>query len=196
MPVEDEELAWRPIAAIGGVTGLERAVLLRTPGLLGDIDRVKALLSAPVTGIGAAYGETGEVNALVLNMGKVLDVLDGAEASEASVLPLDSQELKYLLSRWPGRVTHFEGTTSSLAMLRNVSADTPFAADVWLKQIGWLTFTDPLLPLGPEVQVPYDQMVLARPTNPAADWLWTSLYGDFAEKRREICGLGLKDLYT
>jgi hypothetical protein len=40
--------------------------------------------------------------------------------------------------------------------------------------------------------VAYIRFSEARPKNKDADWTWTKLYGEFAQKRMDICGLDLE----
>lgn len=66
-----------------------------------------------------------------------------------------------------------------------------FNASAFMLTAAYISFSDPKLP-GPEWEVPYEQRREARPANHDADWLWTELYGQFAQKRADICGLGLE----
>ncbi|KAK3111897.1 hypothetical protein LTR53_012391 [Teratosphaeriaceae sp. CCFEE 6253] len=86
-------------------------------------------------------------------------------------------------------------TTDAQSLIRSVGVlhdavhgfnKTAFTADV-----AYIRFADPKLP-GPEYDVPWSQKVAARPRNKDADWAWTKLYGGFAQKRMEICGLDLE----
>ncbi|KAK0258696.1 hypothetical protein LTS09_006476 [Friedmanniomyces endolithicus] len=63
---------------------------------------------------------------------------------------------------------------------------SPFNATAFLSNVAYIRFSDPKLP-GPEYDVPWSQKVAARPRNKDADWTWTKLYGQFAQKRMEIC---------
>lgn len=66
-----------------------------------------------------------------------------------------------------------------------------FNQTAFLSDVAYIRFSDPKLP-GPEYDVPWPSKVAARPTNKDADWTWTKLYGQFAEKRMDICGLDLE----
>jgi hypothetical protein len=55
----------------------------------------------------------------------------------------------------------------------------------------YIRFNDPKLP-GPEWEVDYARVVQARPKDKDADWLWTKMYGEFAGRRYDVCGLGLE----
>ncbi|KAI7137661.1 hypothetical protein KC352_g30305 [Hortaea werneckii] len=77
----------------------------------------------------------------------------------------------------------------SIGTLHQAAQD--FNATAYLDQVSYIRFSDPKLP-GPEYDVPWPQKVAARPSNKDADWTWTKLYGEFAQKRMDVCGLDLE----
>ncbi|CAK4032398.1 glycosyltransferase family 8 [Lecanosticta acicola] len=77
----------------------------------------------------------------------------------------------------------------SIGTLHDVGRN--FNQTAFLSDVGYIRFSDPKLP-GPEYEVPWADKVSARPRNKDADWTWTKLYGEFAEKRMDICGLDLE----
>ena len=77
----------------------------------------------------------------------------------------------------------------SVEMLHHATSD--FKQNDFLSEVSYIRFSDSKLP-GPEFDVPWSQKVAARPKNKDADWVWTSLYGKFAQKRMEVCGLDLE----
>lgn len=77
----------------------------------------------------------------------------------------------------------------SVGQLHQAAED--FNGSAFMLTAAYIRFSDPKLP-GPEWDVPYEQRREARPENQDADWLWTELYGQFAQKRADICGLGLE----
>lgn len=77
----------------------------------------------------------------------------------------------------------------SIGQLHNVV--TPFNATAYLDHLSYIRFSDPKLP-GPQYDLPYVQKLAARPKDKDADWTWTKLYGEFGQKRMEICGLDLE----
>lgn len=80
----------------------------------------------------------------------------------------------------------------SVGELHNIESDREdFNQTQFMVNAAYMRFSDPKLP-GPEWDVPYEQRRGARPANRDADWLWTELYGQFAQKRSEICGLDLE----
>ncbi|KAK1059455.1 hypothetical protein LTR12_010499 [Friedmanniomyces endolithicus] len=90
-------------------------------------------------------------------------------------------------------------TTDTQTLIRSIGTlhspthhtSSPFNATAFLSNVAYIRFSDPKLP-GPEYDVPWSQKVAARPRNKDADWTWTKLYGQFAQKRMEICGLDLE----
>jgi hypothetical protein len=79
----------------------------------------------------------------------------------------------------------------SVGPLHDVEKNSKFNQTAFMKDVAYVRFSDPKLP-GPEYDVPWADKVAARPKNKDADWAWTSLYGQFAQKRMEICGLDLE----
>ncbi|KAI7222847.1 glycosyltransferase family 8 protein [Hortaea werneckii] len=77
----------------------------------------------------------------------------------------------------------------SIGLLHQAAQD--FNATAYLDRVSYIRFSDPKLP-GPEYDVPWPQKVAARPSNKDADWTWTKLYGEFAQKRMDVCGLDLE----
>jgi hypothetical protein len=86
-------------------------------------------------------------------------------------------------------------STEDSALIRSVGtlhdAGSSFNQTAYLEDVAYVRFSDPKLP-GPEYDVPWAQKVAARPKNKDADWVWTKLYGEFAEKRMDTCGLDLE----
>lgn len=77
----------------------------------------------------------------------------------------------------------------SVGVLHDVADD--FNQTAYMSNVAYIRFSDPKLP-GPEYDVPWSSKVAARPKNKDADWTWTNLYGTFAQKRMETCGLDLE----
>lgn len=81
------------------------------------------------------------------------------------------------------------------ALIRSIGtlhdAQTGFNATAFLDKVAYIRFSDPKLP-GPEYDVPWAMKRDARPKNKDADWTWTKLYGEFAQKRMDVCSLDLE----
>jgi hypothetical protein len=86
-------------------------------------------------------------------------------------------------------------STEESALIRSIGilhdAQAGFNATAYLDNVAYIRFSDPKLP-GPEYDVPWAKKRDARPKNKDADWTWTKLYGEFAQKRMDICGLDLE----
>jgi len=77
----------------------------------------------------------------------------------------------------------------SIGVLHDAEAD--FNSTAFTDKVAYIRFSDPKLP-GPEYDVPWSMKREARPKVKDADWTWTKLYGEFAQKRMDICGLDLE----
>ena len=86
-------------------------------------------------------------------------------------------------------------STPDTALIRSIGllhdAQAGFNATAYLDRVAYIRFSDPKLP-GPEYDVQWAKKRAARPKNKDADWTWTKLYGEFAQKRMDICGLDLE----
>ncbi|KAI5203988.1 hypothetical protein E4T39_03901 [Aureobasidium subglaciale] len=170
------------IASLWSLTDLERVMLLQTPGLVQDAEALDALL---------AY----------------------TEPEPMTLLQTDDVHLQFddLILATPAKETH---RVLTVAGVQNLTSMIPMlhpahlAATKILTSVGslhdavqpnktsfletpYIRFSDPKLP-GPEWEVDYARVVEARPKDKDADWLWTKLYGEFAGRRYDICGLGLE----
>jgi hypothetical protein len=88
----------------------------------------------------------------------------------------------------PGYLSHPNQLIHSIASLHNLSL--AFNATQFISS-PYIIFSDPKLP-GPEWEVDYAKVVSARPKDKDRDWLWTKMYGEFAGRRYDTCGLGLE----
>ena len=79
----------------------------------------------------------------------------------------------------------------SVATLHDAVPGKPFNQTAYLDHVAYIRFSDPKLP-GPQYDVPFAMKREARPKHKDADWMYTKLYGEYAQKRMEICGLDLE----
>ena len=79
----------------------------------------------------------------------------------------------------------------SVATLHDAVPGKPFNQTAYLDHVAYIRFSDPKLP-GPQYDVPFAMKREARPKHKDADWTYTKLYGEYAQKRMEICGLDLE----
>jgi hypothetical protein len=183
----------RPISASAGreeaamvslwaLTDLDRVMMLQTPGLIQDAKALDAVLaytiSAPMT---------------------LLQQPDSSITSEDLILATPAKETHRVLN-----TNTFQNLSSissalhpaylsspniiaSIGALHNASHPNKTA----FLETPYIRFNDPKLP-GPEWEVDYARVVQARPKDKDADWLWTKMYGEFAGRRYDVCGLGLE----
>ncbi|KAL1301462.1 hypothetical protein AAFC00_005712 [Neodothiora populina] len=105
-------------------------------------------------------------------------ILDPLSLSPSSDSTIDSDNHRSLLT--------------AISTLHSAVPDQFFNASSFLHSSPYILFRDPLLPLGPEYDVPVSARREARPKNKDADWVWTKLYGRFAQERMDVCGLDLE----
>nr|OQO23820.1 hypothetical protein B0A51_08142 [Rachicladosporium sp. CCFEE 5018] len=147
---------------------LEKVMMLRSPGIVVDAASLDEVL---------AYGDLENGTASIAEgAGVVADDLTLVSRSAASENA--SAALPNTLVR-------------SIGGLHDFSKGS-FNGTAWLEDTAYIRFSDPLLP-GPEYDAPWSMKFAARPRNKDADWTWTKLYGDFAQRRLEVCGLELEE---
>ena len=183
----------RPIAATAGkddaglaglwaLTDLERVMLLKTPGLVQDAEKLDAVL---------AYAKSAPMT--------LLQQEDSNVASEDLILATPAKETHRVLS-----INAFQNITAISSALHpaylppshiiaSIGAlhDALHPNKTAFLETPYIRFDDPKLP-GPEWEVEYARVVQARPKDKDADWLWTKMYGEFAGRRYDVCGLGLE----
>ncbi|CAD0086587.1 unnamed protein product [Aureobasidium vineae] len=170
------------LTGLWALTDLERVMLLQTPGLIQDAEALDAAL---------AYTSPAPLTLLQQDTGSGL-------ASEDLVLATPSKETHRVLM-----INHIQNITSITFALRPAYLSSSIIAGIGelhdavqpnqtaFLETPYIRFNDPKLP-GPEWEVDYARVVQARPRDKDADWLWTKMYGDFADRRYDICGLGLE----
>ncbi|KAK3676276.1 hypothetical protein LTR78_004027 [Recurvomyces mirabilis] len=178
----------------------DRVLSIETPGLLQDALPLDAVLAftepTPFAMLQDSAQGDGVHSADLLLIQPSIEVHTDlveqitAEAStfNDTLLPLLFKEPLLLAS-----TTDDQSLIRSIGILHDVlSPATPaFNGTAYLSDVSYIRFSDPKLP-GPEYDVPWSQKVVARPHNKDADWTWTKLYGQFAQRRMEVCGLDLE----
>lgn len=162
---------------------VDRVLLMRAPGKVLDAAGLDEVLAFAEEG-GVIRGCDGSVEGLLVVQGKI----DVAGGDEGAMAPLDDTRL----AKWPALGVNL---TVPIAGLHGIEKQVDFDGKKYLGQGPYLSFRDPLMPQGPDFDVPFDVRVRARPKNRGADELWTRLYGDYSESRREVCGLSLESWY-
>ena len=182
MPADGEEAY--SLASAYGQTDFDRVLSIETPGLLLDATPLDAVL---------AFTEPAA-------LGMLHDTIDGdgVHAEDLLLMTPDSNlsasNDTSLLASSPTPLllassTPDQALVRSIGLLHDASRD--FNSTAFLSGVAYLRFSDPKLP-GPEYDVPWSDKLAARPRNKDADWMWTKLYGQFAQRRMEVCGLDLE----
>ena len=178
------------------LTDFDRILAIETPGLLLDASPLDAVL---------AFTEKTPFAMLEDSTAN-----DGVHSQDLLLLQPSAKEHTTLLSQISTLPTTFNDTllhtafpdplllsssSEDTALIRSIGllhdAQAGFNATAYLDNVAYIRFSDPKLP-GPEYDVQWAKKRAARPKNKDADWTWTKLYGEFAQKRMDICGLDLE----
>lgn len=172
-----------PLAGLWALTDLQRVMLLQTPGLVQDAEALDAVL---------AYTNPAPMTILQQDT-------DSNLSSEHLILATPAKETHRVLT-----MTGLHNVTAITSALHPAYLSLPHTIasigslhdavhpnKTAFMETPYILFNDPKLP-GPEWEVDYARVVQARPKDKDADWLWTKMYGEFAGRRYDICGLGLE----
>lgn len=164
-PVEglQDTKTWDAASSLGG---LQRALIVRTPGMVLGGDRLDALLVTPPSPSSELHDTEWPLSDLVM-------LEQGRDGRRAQV---SSNDTALILSIGSIRTAEAAMTDADVSAMVSPAA--------------YIQFSDPLFP-DPEYDVPFATKLAARPKSPAADWAWTKFYREFAQQRLETCGLGL-----
>ncbi|QIX01119.1 hypothetical protein AMS68_006636 [Peltaster fructicola] len=194
----EQRSALYSLSSLVKLTDLDRVMNIELPGVILDASRFDAMLAFTESVPFAVLQDTTED--------------DGVHADDVFLIEPDQdryQDLHQRIQETPGyNDSMFVGMfkdplllsaqnqgnvmVRSVGELHSIENDREdFNQTEFLVNAAYMRFSDTKLP-GPEWDVPYEQRREARPMNPDADWLWTELYGQFAQKRSEICGLDLE----
>lgn len=185
------------LASVYELKDVSRAMILSTPGLILDATPLDSVLAyaphAPVALL-QANETTLITDSDLLLATPAVDSYAALRASDFANSPSDIA----LVQRALPEALRLDSSSEDMQLVRsigtlhNVEKDFgPANASAFLSSAAYIRFSDPKLP-GPEYDVPYGDKVKARPRNKDGDWVWTKLYGSFAQKRMDICGLDLE----
>ncbi|EMC98727.1 glycosyltransferase family 8 protein [Baudoinia panamericana UAMH 10762] len=183
------------LAIAYGFADLDRVLSIEAPGLLLDATPMDAVLAftkpAPFAMLQGSERRDGVHSTdLLLLQPSALSTTE-LNAKLASNSGFGDSQLPTTFSN----SVLIAATTEDHTLVRSIGAlhdaEHGFNATAYLSDISYIRFSDPKLP-GPEYDVPWPQKVAARPKNKDADWTWTKLYGQFAQRRMEVCGLDLE----
>ncbi|SMQ49335.1 unnamed protein product [Zymoseptoria tritici ST99CH_3D7] len=177
----------------------DRVLNIETPGLLLDAEPLDAILGFTESTPFAMLHDTSTNDGV---HSEDLFLLQPSKTTYAEISAgLKFKEAAgfndtYLASLFPDPVllassNEKTALVRSVKVLHDVEAGAKFNETAFTDDVAYIRFSDPKLP-GPEYDVPWADKVAARPKNKGADWAWTSLYGQYAQKRMEICGLDLE----
>lgn len=175
----------------------DRVLSIETPGMLVEAEPLDAILafteSTPFTMLHDTHDHDGVHSEDLL-------LLKPSLATYQEITERISQQPEYLtnassFSSLFNDPLLLASSTEDSALVRAVSvlhdADETFNQTAYLSDVAYIRFWDPKLP-GPEYDVPWTTRLAARPKNKVADWTWTNLYSQFAQKRVDVCGLDLE----
>ncbi|KAK0896512.1 hypothetical protein LTR91_020722 [Friedmanniomyces endolithicus] len=197
------------LASAYALTEFDRVLSIETPGLLLDATPLDAVLAfteaAPFAMLQDSAQGDGVHSADLLLLHPSTDIhndlltrISTTTMTSESQTQLQTFNDATLPLLFPTPLL-LASTTDTETLIRSIGTlhtpthhtTSPFNATAFLSNVTYIRFSDPKLP-GPEYDVPWSQKVAARPRNKDADWTWTKLYGQFAQKRMEICGLDLE----
>lgn len=188
------------LASAYALTDLDRVLSVETPGLLVDAAPLDTILAFTESAPFAMLHDTRDGDGVHAEDLFLLQPSLQVHSSLVTQLQQRSSFNGSILASTFSEHLLLDSASESSALIRSIGtlhdADNEsnagdFNATAFLSHVSYIRFSDPKLP-GPEYDVPFSQKVAARPKNKDADWTWTKLYGQFAQKRMEICGLGLE----
>ena len=174
---------------------LDRALTLETPGLIIDASPLDAVLAFTEDAPFGMLEDTDERDGVhAQDLFLVQPSLELHADLKASIAASQAYNDTALPSLFPDHLL-LSPTSSNTNLIRSIGSlhtvGSNFNATAFVRETSYVRFSDPKLP-GPEFEVPWSMKVEARPKNKDADWTWTKLYGQFEQKRMEVCGLGLE----
>lgn len=189
------------LASAFALVEFERVMMLAGPGLVVDAGRLDGVLAfgqttTTTTGGGLAMLDTSHTeNLLPTDLILLQPNLQTHSALLATLADLttNSTSLPHLLASLLSSPPTLLPPQNPPLIKTLASLHQPdFNVTAFSTDPAYVLFRDPALPEGPEIEVPWSTRVAARPKEKDADWMWTRLYGEFAQKRWEICGIGLE----
>lgn len=193
---EENGLDTYSLVSAFGLTDFDRVLSIETPGLLLDASPLDAVLAFTEKAHFAMFHDTAEGDGI---HSEDLFLFEPSKSQhnllKEQISPLPAFNDTQLRIAFPEPLLLASSSTDKgSALIRSVSvlhdAEAGFNATAFLDDVAYIRFSDPKLP-GPEYDVPWSQKLAARPKNKDADWTWTKLYGQFAQKRMDMCGLDL-----
>jgi len=192
---EDDGQNVYSLASAFALTDFDRVLSVETPGLLLDATPLDAVLAFTESVPFAMLQDTFKGDGV---HSEDLLLLRPSVAAHAELLKRVVAEPAFNDTLLPSLFTDpllLASSADDNALVRSIGtlheASRDFNQTAYLSDVSYMRFSDPKLP-GPEYDVPWSDKVAARPRNKDADWTYTKLYGQFAQKRMEVCGLDLE----
>jgi len=198
---DEDKTSSYSLAAVYSLADLDRALVLQAPGLILEaeaLDQVLAYSTSTELAVIDENKDLGLSGEEILLIRPARDAFAALRASEMANATADmTADIRFfnhilpsplVLNLETDKESHHQ-LVRSISALRHV--EHGFDPKEWLRTTSYLRFSDDKLPRGPEFDSPWDDKRAARPKNRDADWIWTDLYGRFAQERVEVCGLDL-----
>lgn len=188
------------LASAYGLTDLDRVLIVETPGLIVDAAPLDSVLAFTERAPFAMLHDTKDGDGV--HAEDLLLLQPSAQIHASLINQLQDQPSfndTILASAFPGHLL-LDSASNESALIRSIgtlhdagdeTGTGSFNGTAFLSDVSYIRFSDPKLP-GPEYDVPFADKRAARPKNKDADWTHTKLYGQFAQKRMEVCGLELE----
>lgn len=176
----------------------DRVLTIETPGMLLDAEPLDAILGFTEDAPFAMLHDTASNDGVHSEDLFLLKPMSATYAELSTRLrrkeAVGFNDTHHLSTLFPAPLL-LASSDEKNALIRSVGTlhdvDNDFNQTAYMSDVAYIRFSDPKLP-GPEYDVPWSSKVAARPKNKNADWAWTNLYGLFAQKRMEMCGLDLE----
>lgn len=183
------------LASAYALADLDRALSLETPGLVVDASPLDAVLAFTEDAPFGMLEDTDDGDGVhTQDLFLVQPSLEMHAELKRTIVGLERYNDTSLPALFPDHLL-LSPSSSATTLIRSIGTlhgvGQDFNATAFVKDTAYVRFSDPKLP-GPEYEVPWSMKRDARPKNKDADWTWTKLYGQFEQKRMEVCGLGLE----
>lgn len=183
------------LASAYALTDFDRVLSIETPGLLLDASPFDAVLAFTEKTPFAMLQDTAAGDGV---HSQDLFLLSPSKTSHTEIREKIATVPSFNDTQLPSAFAEpllLASSNEEGALIRSIgllhSEQPDFKPKAFLDNVAYVRFSDPKLP-GPEYDVPWSMKRGARPKNKDADWAWTKLYGDFAQKRMDVCGLDLE----
>jgi hypothetical protein len=177
------------------LTDFDRVLSIELPGLVLDASPLDAVLAFTEPAPFALLHDTAEGDGVHPEDLFLIQPSLSTRDSLKDFLKTQPSRGDTLLSQFFNDPLLLDSNSTESALVRSIGTlhdvDPDFNSTAYISDVAYMRFSDPKLP-GPEYDVNWSQKRAARPQNKDADWVWTKLYGEFAQRRMDVCGLDLE----